>query len=245
MLVTSQPSTDLVAGIRSVPEAIYLSVRDAILNGTYRPGSALRQELLAQHFNVSRVPVREALNRLEAEGLVVLRPRKGYVVASLDLDEIVEIFQMRMVLEEHAGYVATVSRTETDVQEIRRILESMENVPVESPDGIAEWTALNRTFHARLFASSRRKHLCHVAGTFRDMVERYVRIEVAMTGHLGEAQAEHHEIVEAFAKGQAERVGRLSREHCEHTANRLIGALRARERQGTGSDDDPPAIDQG
>lgn len=231
MSTALQEPIDLVADLRSVPEAIYLSMRDAILSGSYPPGHALRQETLAQHFKVSRVPVREALNRLEAEGLVVLRPRKGYVVASLDLDEIVEIFQMRMVLEEHAGQVATLARTDADVLEVRQLLEAMEKVPVSDSASIPEWTTLNRSFHARLIASSRRKHLCHAAGTFRDMVERYVRLEVTMTGHLVEAQHEHHEIVDAFARGDAERVGQLSREHCAHTAERLISALRAREPQ--------------
>lgn len=66
------------------------------------------------------------MNRLEAEGLVTLRPRCGYTVTALDQDEISEIFQLHMVIEEHAGYVATLARTQADVDDTEKILDSME-----------------------------------------------------------------------------------------------------------------------
>ena len=214
---------------QSLPHAIYLAMREAILGGEFRPGEALRQENLAKMFDSSRVPVREALNRLEAEGLVVLRPRRGFVVATLDLNEIVEIFQLRMVLEEHAGFVATEKRTQTDVVEVRKILDVLEKTKIDKAMNIAHWAAHNRQFHTRLFESSHRAHLCGVTNMLRDKVERYVRVEVAMTGHLDRAQVEHRKIFKAFAEGDAVRVGRLSREHCKSTADRLVAALRARE----------------
>ena len=83
------PSSELALALarRPLPQAIYLALREKILTGGYRLGEALRQESLAKEFEASRVPVREALNRLEAEGLVILRPRRGFVVASLDIAE--------------------------------------------------------------------------------------------------------------------------------------------------------------
>jgi DNA-binding GntR family transcriptional regulator len=214
---------------QSLPQAIYLAVREAILVGRFRPGEALRQESLARQFDASRVPVREALNRLEAEGLVVLRPRRGFIVASLDLQEVIEIFELRMLLEEHAGFVATERRTKADIAEVGKILDHLEKIKIDKAANIAKWAAYNRQFHARLFESSRRSHLCGVASMLRDKVERYVRVEVAMTGHLDRAQAEHRKIFKAFLEGDAAGVGRLSRNHCESTADRLIAALNARE----------------
>jgi DNA-binding GntR family transcriptional regulator len=96
-------------------------------------------------------------------------------------------------------------------------------------DKLPVWSLRNREFHTRLFASSRQRHVCDITNSLRDKIERYVRVEVAMTGNLDWAQAEHHLIFEAFAVGNAERAGVLSREHCAHTAERLITALRARE----------------
>lgn len=206
-----------------------MAVREAILSGRFPPGEALRQENLAKEFDASRVPVREALNRLEAEGLVVLRPRRGYVVASLDLDEVIEIFQLRMMLEEHAGFVATEKRTQDDVADLRKILDSLEETHIKNATDIATWASYNHQFHTRLFESSRRRHVCNVTNMLRDKVERYVRVEVAMTGELHRAQAQHREIFKAFAAGDAARVGLLSRQHCESTAERLVAGLRARE----------------
>jgi DNA-binding GntR family transcriptional regulator len=214
---------------QSLPQAIYHALREAILSGRFRPNEALRQENLASEFDSSRVPVREALHRLEAEGLVVLRPRRGFVVASLDLDEVIEIFQLRMVLEEHAGFLAAEKRTAADVADVRKLLDSLEAIEIDNSSNIALWAAYNRQFHTRLFESSHCRHVCGVTNMLRDKVERYVRVEVAMTGHLDRAQAEHRKIFKAFKDGDALRVGLLSREHCESTADRLVGALRVRE----------------
>lgn len=224
-------ASGLALARRSLPEAIYFAMREKILTGSYKLGEALRQENLAKEFEASRVPVREALNRLEAEGLVILRPRRGFVVASLDIDEIAEIFELRMVLEEHASMVATKNRTAEDVTEVKQALDVLESIEIDDPANIAKWSAYNRMFHTRLFEASRRKHVCGITNMLRDKVERYVRVEVAMTGHLDRAQAEHRKIFKAFAEGDAERVGRLSREHCAGTASRLLGALKAREKK--------------
>lgn len=226
------PATaELARSRQSLPQAIYLAMREKILTGGYKLGEALRQENLAKEFEASRVPVREALNRLEAEGLVILRPRRGFVVASLDISEIAEIFELRMVLEEHASIVATKNRTPKDVAELKKILDLLESIEIDDPANIAKWSAYNRMFHTRLFESSRRKHVCGITNMLRDKVERYVRVEVSMTGHLDRAQIEHRKIFKAFAEGDAERVGRLSREHCESTAGRLLGALKAQREE--------------
>src|SRR5258708_16162880 len=100
----------------SVVEFLYAELRSGILKGEYKPGSVLRQEDIAQKFEVSRVPVREALSKLEAEGFLALRPRRGYAVISLNPDEISEIFDLRMIIESHAGQIATKHRSEADAR---------------------------------------------------------------------------------------------------------------------------------
>jgi DNA-binding GntR family transcriptional regulator len=216
----------LATAPRSLPEAIYLILREAVLNGVYAPGEALRQDALAKKFHASRVPLREALKRLEAEGLVVLQPRRGFVVSSLDIDEIEEVFQVRMLLEEHAAFLATQTRTEKDIADVAKLLETLDNTPIDNSEGIAKWASYNREFHSRLIASSRRKHVCKITNMLRDLVETYVRVEVSITGNLDRAQSDHHKIFEAFRAGNAVAAGKLSGEHCGRTANRLIEALR-------------------
>jgi DNA-binding GntR family transcriptional regulator len=209
----------------SLPEAIYQSVRTAVLTGAIRPGEMLRQDGLARQHGVSKIAVREALQRLEGEGLVVLNPRRGYMVVALDPDEIVEIFELRMFVEERAAYAATLKRTEEDVAKLRGLLLRLDAIRMSGPQDILQWSDLNFQFHETLFAASGRRHLRRVASSLRAAVEPYIRVEVYITGEPDEAQGEHHLIVDAFTKGDAARVAMLSRDHCEHTARRLIAGL--------------------
>src|SRR3984885_1124041 len=118
---------------RPLPDIIYHWLRERILMGQLMPGLEIRQELLARQFGTSRVPIREALSRLQAEGLIILRPRRGFAVTSLSQDEIVEIFELRMAIEEHAMRIATKERTETDVREVEALVERMETLDPLAP----------------------------------------------------------------------------------------------------------------
>lgn len=213
----------------SMPDLVYGQLRARILSGSLQAGVKIRQEDLAEDFGTSRVPVREALRRLESEGLVKLWPQRGYVVASLNVREIEEIFQIRIMLEERAGYVATELRTETDIAAVESILERMERVNIRQSGGLAEWAAANHDFHQRLFSSSGQLHLCRFVSTLRDSVERYIRVFATMGNHREEAQQDHRRIFAAFRSGDAAEVGRLSREHCRHTCQGLLRSLTNRD----------------
>jgi DNA-binding GntR family transcriptional regulator len=216
----------------SLPETVYREVRRAILNGVLQPGQILRQEELARRFGVSRAPLREALPRLEAEGIVVLHPRRGYSVVSLDPDEIEEIFELRTLIEERAAFLATMRRQRSDIDALSDLLERMVAIEPHDPTDIARWSELNFEFHDRLFAAAGKRHFRRLVGSLRTAVEPYIRVEVHMTGELDEAQREHVELLEAFAAGDASRVARLTREHCEHTARRLLQGLADRDADG-------------
>lgn len=211
-----------------VPQVIYESVRKAIVDGVYQPGESIRQESLAKKFAVSRVPIREALSRLEADGLIVLRPRRGYLIKELDESEIAEIFELRAVMEEHAAHVATKVRTPQDIKEVQALLVRMEAMSKGSLADAPQWVDVNREFHNRIFASSGRKHLCQAINNYRAWVDGYIRVEIGMTGKLSEAHRDHRQIVTAFKNGDADLCARLSREHCLHTCARLLKALKAK-----------------
>ena len=211
-----------------LPEVVYRQLRGSILDGTLQPGRLLRQEAIARSLNVSRVPVREAMGRLEVDGLIVLRPRRGYAVAQLEQDDILEIFELRVVIEEHAAMVAARARTPEDVAEAEALVERMEQVARRRGDHIAEWARLNRDFHSKLVASGRRKRLSNMVDTLRDTVEAYVRTEMRLTGGVEHALVEHREMLEAFRAGDATGLAQLSRVHVEGTARRLLDGLRRR-----------------
>lgn len=211
--------------IQSVSETLYGQLREGILSGTFPPGQVLRQEELSRRFGASRVPLREAMTRLEVEGLVVLRPRRGYAVLSLERSEIREIFELRAVVEEHLGGIAAETRTAKDIAGVLQALSRMERVAAQSPNHTDKWLDANSEFHARLLASAHRRHAGRFAGMLRDQVEPYIRIEIALTKEVMQAEGEHREMYEALEAGDAPRLRRLCRQHCENTASRLIKAL--------------------
>jgi DNA-binding GntR family transcriptional regulator len=221
-VMSTEPVLSVLEEPRSLPDIIYQWLRDRILTGQLSPGTEIRQELLARQFGTSRVPIREALSRLQAEGLITLRPRRGFAVTSLDHDEIVEIFELRMAVEEHAMRIATRARTETDVREVEALVELMESLDAAAPHYLLEWSSTNRLFHTRLIECAHRKRLSEIALNLRDAIEPYIRIEANFTGQVRDANIEHRQIFDAFKNKDTEMAARLSREHCESTLRRLL-----------------------
>jgi DNA-binding GntR family transcriptional regulator len=220
--MAQEPAFSILEEPRPLPDIIYQWLRDRILTGQLTPGTEIRQELLARQFGTSRVPIREALSRLQAEGLITLRPRRGFAVTSLDHDEIIEIFELRMAVEEHAMRIATRARTETDVREVEALVELMESLDASASHYLLEWSSTNRLFHTRLIECAHRKRLSEIALNLRDAIEPYIRIEANFTGQVRDANIEHRQIFEAFRNKDAETAARLSREHCESTLRRLL-----------------------
>lgn len=228
--VTPPPNRFAAPAQQSLPELIYEALRDAIVSGALVPGQLLRQEELAAQFNASRVPLREALQQLQAEGLVVLRPRRGYAVATLDGRQLFEILQLRILVEGHAGYAATLNRGATDIAALSECLAAMDRMPLTSLSipQIGRWSLLNQQFHDVLIAAANRPHLSQIAGNLRSKIESYIRMEISFINTLDEAQREHHEIFNAFAAGDADRTAILCRLHAESTARRFVAALTER-----------------
>jgi DNA-binding GntR family transcriptional regulator len=211
---------------RPLPDIIYHWLREQILIGELVPGGEIRQELVARQFGTSRVPIREALSRLQAEGLIILRPRRGFAVTSLNQAEIVEIFELRMAVEEHAMRIATKERTQTDVNEVEALVEAMET-PAEAPSlrYLQQWMSTNRLFHTRLIECAHRKRLSEVALNLRDAIEPYMRIEANFNRQVGYANVEHRKIFEAFKRKDTEAAAQISRKHCESTLKRLLANI--------------------
>ncbi|MFB9947446.1 GntR family transcriptional regulator [Rhizobium puerariae] len=215
-----------VDGPVSVPEHAYSVLKNALLGGKLKPGDTLIQEDIASSLGFSRVPVREALKRLEGEGLVVQRPRRGYVVASLDADEVEDVFDVRMLLEERAGYLATQKRTDSDVAAVQEAFKEMLKIQARAKYDREGWGVANRSFHDRLFAPCNRPHLLRMLGQQRDLVTLYVRIGGNIAPDIERTTEDHRRILDAYERQDADEVARLSREHVEHTMTRLVSKLR-------------------
>jgi DNA-binding GntR family transcriptional regulator len=209
----------------SLPELAYEHLRDAILDGTLEAGAPLRQEEIAAGLGISRLPIREALRRLESEGLALLRPRRGYVVASLNRDEIDDVLDLQATLEARAGHAATLRRTEAVTKALEDCLTQLDRVTARSPVDINGFAELNLKFHDTLFESSGRPFLCRTLRLLRSNAERYARMAAGMLVDLRESQAEHRAILDAYRAGDAAKVEKLCRSHRDATRTRLLAHL--------------------
>jgi len=214
----------------SLSVMIYNWLHAAILSGTLAPGQLLRQEELAAQFKTSRVPLREALQSLQAEGLVVLRPRRGYAVTSLDGEQLLGVLQLRILMEGYAGYAGTLRRSQADVRATGTILADMERLPEKLTREAhrLRWAALNRQFHFSIFSPSGNEHLLQACANITAKIDPYVTMETTMLAEQEASREDHRRIYEAFAAGDADQVGLLSRRHCERLALRFVEMLRKR-----------------
>ena len=164
------PAAKRSAAERSVDavETVTRRLRQMIFDGDLSANQKLRQEELAARLGTGRHPIREALGRLTGEGLVSFRSRYGYRVVAFGPEEIAEVFEMCMVLEEHAGYLATLKRTPADIAQVAETIGRMKDLAIARDDGFRRWSTINRQFHQRLFAASGRRHLCRLIGTLRE-----------------------------------------------------------------------------
>jgi DNA-binding GntR family transcriptional regulator len=208
-----------------VPAAVATRLRDAIICGEIPAGSLLRQEEISQLFKVGRPPVREALTLLEAEGLVVSRPRRGFAVAPLDPNDVEEIFELRMLLEERAAYFAAQRRNVDDVDAMGRIVHQMEHSKISNSQQAIAFSLANREFHDLIHRTSGRPVTASMLLGLRNKVERYVRLGGLISGDHEQVNRDHRMIFEAFRDGDAERMAALCREHIRSAGKRLVRVL--------------------
>jgi DNA-binding GntR family transcriptional regulator len=212
---------------RATSSLVADALREAILKGVLKGGLQLRQDALATELGVSRIPIREALKRLEAEGLVTIHPNRGAVVSELSGEEVQEIYQIRILLESAALRLAIPNMTQTTFIQTEGILNSM-----DSETDAVRWIDLNREFHSALYSPASRPRLLNLINTLRTNVDRYVIIYVSLLNNKGEAQREHSLILEASKRGNEEAAVRALEEHLERVAGGVATYLQTEVQRG-------------
>lgn len=198
------------------------ALREAILRGSYLAGQPLRQDELAAQFGTSKIPVREALRQLEAEGLVVFYPNRGAAVARLSADEAEEIGEIRSALEAVALRRATPRATAGDLRRAQDVLDEARN---EADP--ARWSLLNWEFHAALYAPAGRPQLLKLIQQLHRRVDRYMRVTLAGAGHQAQSQREHRLLLQAIRRGDTAAAETILAEHIQAGTARLIEYLKA------------------
>ena len=214
-------TTDLGA-LPSPAGVIYDALREAIVEGALKDGDTLRQDQIARMFNVSRIPVREALARLEEQGLVTTQRHRGAVVSSLSLAEIAETFEFRALIEGEVIRHSVAALSPAALADARSHAAAF----ASEPDS-AQWARLNRLFHTALYRDCGRPYHLQMVSNTLDKVARYLRAQLVLTDGIARARREHEGILRAAAAGDADGAAALTRAHILGASASLIRFLEA------------------
>ncbi|MGE5558531.1 MAG: GntR family transcriptional regulator [Bacillota bacterium] len=204
-------------------ELVFESIRDAILSGNLPPGERLMEIQLADEMGVSRTPVREALRKLELDGLVVVAPRKGAYVAGISSKDITEVFEIRGALEGLAAELAVERITEEELDQLEKILYQVAScVDSNNLEGMID---ADTHFHEMLYLASRNARLSQIVHNLREQIQRFRKFSLSSPGRMREALEEHKAIVDAIAQRNANLACQLAKEHIENAESSFMQAM--------------------
>lgn len=199
-------------------EQAYQELLEAIRNGRLQPGARIVENELAQQLGISRTPVREAIRRLESEGLICSTPHKGMTVAQLDYQAVIELYQMREVLEGVAASLAAKHAAEPEIYNLREILAA--ETRSQDPQSHARH---NQRFHNALYHAAHNRYLLKSLNSLRDAMSLLGATTYRLEHRSESACAEHQRILDAIEQGDSLAAEQAAREH-------IVSAQRARIR---------------
>jgi DNA-binding GntR family transcriptional regulator len=209
---------------QSLPETLAESLRERILSGEFKEGDPLVQEAIAEEYEVSRMPVREALRLLEASGLVAMKTHKGAIVTSIPTEQIGELFELRALLEcEILGH-AIPRMTDDHLVNSQSILTQLEDAYHRRD--VHSWGGLNWEFHRSLYVSAQRVQTLSVIQGINVQTDRYIRLLLILTGALADAEQEHREILRLCMARDAGRAVPYLRKHIQDAGRNLLIAIK-------------------
>lgn len=188
------------------------AIRAKILRGELQTGQPLRQDALAKEFNVSRIPVREALMQLEAQGLVSFEAHKGATVTELSPDKIDELFELRAVVECFVLERAIQNMTEDDLKNANAIREQFEDV-VRRGAEVEEWSNYNYALHKALYEPANMPETMDVIYNLNTKCDRYIRMQLLFTSGIEKADKEHLALYEMCKNRDIEGAKYILRKH--------------------------------
>ncbi len=222
--------------LKPLGEVAYNVIRTAIIQGRLRPGQRLAETELAEKMGLSRTPIREALHKLELEGLVTTRPRRGTIVRELPLGEIEEIYVIRALLEGFAARLAARTIQSRDVKALERLLERMSRATGKGD--VVEICTVNTRFHRALSAASKSARICNLIDTMRDQMWRFRLITMSVPGRPQAVLEEHRKMVDAVRDRDGELAERLLYQHALSALASIKLTLGVVEGRPPGDDED-------
>ncbi|WP_163647682.1 GntR family transcriptional regulator [Modicisalibacter sp. 'Wilcox'] len=196
---------------RSNAQRLKESLENDIINGRLAPGERLDPEALGKLYQVSRTPVREAIQQLVASGLVTVSPKKGTFVAKVGIEQLIEMFEVMAELEGMCGRLAARRITPAELAVLHAAIERCE--AAARTGNSDEYYYENEAFHHGIYAASHNGFLAREAHQLKQRLKPYRRLQLQVRHRLATSLAEHREIVAAIEAGDAERAEQTLRKH--------------------------------
>ncbi|GAA5190462.1 GntR family transcriptional regulator [Rugosimonospora acidiphila] len=202
---------------RTTSDTVADELRSAILRGDFEDGMELNQVDLAREFGVSRVPIREALRQLKAEGLISSEPHMRAAVVGHTLERVIEILELRILLETYLLSRSATRMTKGDFAELRAMCDKMGRTRSHE-----DWLVLNTAFHDRLYDHADAPVARDLAHQLTMRVQRYTRmVRSGRNKRSGDPNAEHVAILDALERGDVSAARQELERHIQHTAARV------------------------
>ncbi|GAA6143864.1 GntR family transcriptional regulator [Hydrogenophaga sp. 5NK40-0174] len=209
----TSPSTYRVRTIRD-------QLEDDIVNGRMQPGEQVRVEQLMERFGVSRTPVREALQQLEASGLVEVRPKRGTYVTRQGVNELFQMFEVMAELEALCARLACRRMQDPQLSEIRDALRACEQ-EAQASDADAYYYA-NEHFHQLIYQACGNPFLVQQTTALKNRLKPYRRLQLRLRNRMAQSLSEHVDIVQAIVDGDCEKASAVAREHVLVQGQRFV-----------------------
>ena len=218
-------------GHRTLSAAIVEQLRRDILDGTYAAGDQLRQDALAASFEVSRIPVREALFQLEAEGLVLIEPHKGAIVSAFSLEEIDDVFDLRVLLEPRLLAQSAPQLTAQDFAEASAL--DAEFARAIAAQDVAQWGQLNARLHLALYRHAPQPRTLAIVTSLLQTSDRFTRLQMNRAPAMSRAESEHRKLLRLCQQGRVPQACDHLEAHIEKVRQDLHALLRRGARSST------------
>ncbi len=207
----------------SLTERAVNYLESLIIDGSLPPGERLVEARLAEHFNISRGPIREAFRILEGDGLVVTIPRKGTFVTEITPKEVRDIYSIRAALEALAVRLSVPAFDERDLKNIQDLTDKMEEASRKNNPDV--YLDLNQEFHHCFIYGNDNEKLHGIYRSFAKKIARFRKIVLSSPGYLARSSGEHHQITRAVLKKDIDVAERYMKIHLETAGNELLRIL--------------------
>ncbi|WP_299284404.1 GntR family transcriptional regulator [uncultured Tateyamaria sp.] len=200
----------------------FSALMHAIETGVYQPGDRLREVEIAERLSLSRTPIREALRRLEAENIVEHRPRVGAVIRRLGQAELVELYEMRLVLERTAAEMAAKHSVEAEVDALAALNAEIGG----SCEDAARAAAINQKFHRAIYLAGRNRFLLDAARAMNNALLLLGPTTLADAERIATVTHQHSQIIDAISAGDIEGAGVAAKAHLQTSLRYRLKVMR-------------------